>query len=160
MMGALREWLLGIIAAALIVSVLYALVPKGALRSAAHLAGGLVLLLTVLRPVMGLRMEELQVRWEDWEAAIEEQIGDYQADTQRQMEELIEAETGAYISKKAAELGRPCRVQVETEVRDGMPFPCGAALDIGYDAALSRWMAEELAIPAERQQWEVTNVEP
>ena len=159
-MGALREWLLGIIAVALIVSVLHALVPKGALRSAAHLAGGLVLLLTILRPVMGLRMEDLQIRWDGWEAAIEEKIGEYQEDTQQQMAELIEAETGAYISKKAAELGCPCRVQVETEVRDGVPFPCGAALDIGFHAGLSRWMAEELAIPAERQRWEVTNVEP
>lgn len=159
-MGALREWLLGIIAAALIVSVMYALVPKGTLRSAAHLAGGLVLLLTILRPVMGLRMEELQIRWEDWEAAIEEEIGVYQLDTQRQMAELIEAETGAYISKKATELGCPCRAEVKTEVREGVPFPCGAALDIKYHAGLSRWMAEELAIPTEKQRWEVTSVGP
>ena len=152
----LKEWLLGVIAAALAVSLLGVLVPKGALRSIAHLTGGLVLLLVILRPVMGLDAAELRLRYGLWEETIEEQIAAGQADTQAQMAAIIEEETGAYISTKASELGCPCRVQVRTEARQGVPFPCGAALDIPYHEALSRWMAAELAIPREAQQWEVS----
>mgnify|MGYP000087919021 CR=1 FL=1 len=48
MMDGIRQWLLGILAAAMGLSLLYALLPKGAVRAAAKATGGLILLLAVL----------------------------------------------------------------------------------------------------------------
>ena len=45
MIGALRTWLLSIIAAGLVLSILYALLPKGRLRPIVRTAGGVVLML-------------------------------------------------------------------------------------------------------------------
>ena len=42
MIGALRTWLLSIIAAGLVLSILYALLPKGRLRPIVRTAGGVV----------------------------------------------------------------------------------------------------------------------
>ena len=47
MMDGIRQWLLGILAAAMGLSLLYALLPKGAARAAAKATGGLILLLAV-----------------------------------------------------------------------------------------------------------------
>ena len=48
MMDGIRQWLLGVLAAAMALSLLYALLPKGAVRGAARATGGLILLLVVL----------------------------------------------------------------------------------------------------------------
>ena len=48
MMDGIRQWLLGILAAAMGLSLLYALLPKGAVRAAAKAAGGLILLLALM----------------------------------------------------------------------------------------------------------------
>ena len=47
----LRTWLLGIIAAGMVIGVLYALLPKGRLRPIVRTAGGVVLMLVILRPL-------------------------------------------------------------------------------------------------------------
>lgn len=54
MVEILRGWLLGLVAAALILTVLRALVPKGSIRPVARVTAGLVLLLVLLRPLAGL----------------------------------------------------------------------------------------------------------
>ena len=65
MMDGIRQWLLGILAAAMGLSLLYALLPKGAVRAAAKATGGLILLLAVLGPAAGLDLSDLTVRYED-----------------------------------------------------------------------------------------------
>lgn len=53
MMEMLRGWLLGLTAAALAVSLLTAMLPKGeTIRRIAGLAGGLILLLAVVQPLL------------------------------------------------------------------------------------------------------------
>ena len=50
-MSALRDWLLGVVAAALAVALAQAITPEGAVKRIGRLAGGLVLLLAVVKPV-------------------------------------------------------------------------------------------------------------
>ena len=46
----LRTWLLGIIAAGMVIGVLYALLPKGRMKPIVHAAGGAALLLVIVQP--------------------------------------------------------------------------------------------------------------
>ena len=50
MMEALRTWLYGVFCAALLLTLIQGLLPKGKFRSYASLAGGLILLLALLTP--------------------------------------------------------------------------------------------------------------
>ena len=50
MIGALREWLTSIVVVTLLLSVAQALVPEGNICRVASFLGGLILLLTMLRP--------------------------------------------------------------------------------------------------------------
>ena len=57
MMEMLQGWLLGLTAAALAVSLLTAMLPKGeTIRRFAGLAGGLILLLAVVQPLLRVRL--------------------------------------------------------------------------------------------------------
>ena len=154
MVEILRGWLLGLVAAALILTVLRALVPKGSIRPVARVTAGLVLLLVLLRPLAGLGGGSLRVRYDELEREITARIEDYQTLHENELESIIADSTAAYISEKAASLGIDCRVQVEVRTEDGLPLPYGASLDVERDQVLSDYMAQELGIPVSRQSWQ------
>ena len=132
MIGALRTWLLSIIAAGLVLSILYALLPKGRLRPIVRTAGGVVLMLVILRPLT------------------EQYRG---ADT-AELAAIIERETAAYISDKGAALGVNCHAVVETELRSGVPYPCAVTLDVERNETLAACIAADLGIGKEAQVWQ------
>ena len=136
MMDGIRQWLLGVLAAAMALSLLYALLPKGAVRGAARATGGLILLLVVLGPLAGLDLSDLALRYEDLSRDMERQAEAYRQEGQAQLELGIQQRTAAYISEKAAQLGLSCRPRVETAWRDGVPYPSGVTLDIAEKDAL------------------------
>ena len=149
MMEMLQEWLLGLTAAALAVSLLTAMLPKGeTIRRIAGLAGGLILLLAVVQPLLRVRWEELTWRYETYQREMDRQTEAYQAAYADSLSGDIADRTAAYISEKAASLGIDCRVQVEVRTEDGLPLPYGASLDVERDQVLSDYMAQESPRPA------------
>ena len=121
MIGALRTWLLSIIAAGLVLSILYALLPKGRLRPIVRTAGGVVLMLVILRPLTELDLEGFAVSYDDYAREIRELTEQYRAADTAELAAIIERETAAYISDKGAALGVNCHAVVETELRSGVP---------------------------------------
>ena len=149
-----RTWLFGIVAASMVLSVLYALIPKGAILTAAKCAGSLILILVMLRPLVTLRLEDLAVSYDVWEERTTEQTEQLTQDNLSSMEALIEEECSAYISEKAAQLGLTVKAEVLCEVRDGVPFPAEVTLDTPYNEMLSDTIAADLDIPYDKQHWQ------
>ena len=149
-----RTWLFGIVAASMVLSVLYALIPKGAILTAAKCAGSLILILVMLRPLVTLRLEDLAVSYDVWEERTAEQTEQLTQDNLSSMEALIEEECSAYISEKAAQLGLTVKAEVLCEVRDGVPFPAEVTLDTPYNEMLSDTIAADLDIPYDKQHWQ------
>lgn len=97
-----REWLLGVVAAALAVSVAQALTPSGTVKKVGRLVGGLVLLLAVARPL--LRMDVTAWDLPVWDTeAIEVQT----RENQKLLEDLIAGQVQAYIEETEGEVKAP-----------------------------------------------------
>ena len=156
MMDGIRQWLLGVLAAAMALSLLYALLPKGAVRGAARATGGLILLLVVLGPLAGLDLSDLALRYEDLSRDMERQAEAYRQEGQAQLELGIQQRTAAYISEKAAQLGLSCQPEVICQLRDGVPFPVEVVLDIPEDSGLAQLIADDLGIDRAHQHWRET----
>ena len=152
-MSFFRTWLFGIVAAAMALSVLYALVPKGTFLTVAKCTGGLIMLLVVIRPLLALDLAGLHVDYREWERTVQQQTDDYTAANQQEMAAIIQQETAAYISEKAAALGLTCHPEVTCALRDGVPFPAEVTMDIPKNAALARIIVEDLAIGTDCQHW-------
>lgn len=150
-MSFLRQWLLGITAAALAVALAQALTPEGTVKKLLRLTGGLVLLLAVVRPLKGLAPEALP-RPGDLVPSVEtaETAGE------EVMKTLIAQKVGAYIVDKGSALGCPCTAQV-TVAEDGSGWAVPWSVEVrGQWTAqekkeLSQLIARELNIPEERQ---------
>lgn len=157
MIGAVREWLLGVLCAAVLAALADRLSPQGAAGKIGRMAGGLLLLIAVVRPVVQADLSVLASA----SLPVWEEIGEAAwAETDMGLlENIIGEETGAYILDKAEELGIPCtRVEVTCEEKDGVPYPSSVRISgpIGeaQRRALSRTIEADLAIPADRQTYE------
>lgn len=149
MMDALRTWLYGVFCAALLLTLTQGLLPKGKLRSLASLAGGLILLLALLRP-LGVGKD-----W-NWDAStfraeVTRRQEELNSERQIQLAAIIAEETEAYIWEKGGDLKS---VKVEVREVDGVLLPWSAELGCPYGEAISRTLSEDLGIPRERQRYE------
>ena len=154
MMDAFRLWLVGLMAVALILTVLSAVLPEGSVKKIAGVTGGLVLLLAILRGIERLDLGALRLSYDDCSRQINERIEAYREKSARDMDLLIQERCAAYISEQAQTFGLVCSPRVETEQREENVFlPVSVAMDIPYHAGLSQIMAENLGIDAQHQKW-------
>lgn len=154
MIAALREWLTAVAAVSLLLSVVQFLIPKGPLRETASFIGGLILLTALLRPVLELDLSGLQLDLTAYQETVEQRRSEMETAQKEELAGLIEAETAAYISDKAAAMGLALQVRVTAEPdAEGVPVPSRAELTGPRSEKLALWLETELGLPAERQVW-------
>ena len=149
----LRQWLLGIISCALLVSLCEQLTPSGTLKKLVRFTGGLLLSVSILQPVTHLDLDVLPLDLDVYrEAAAQVHIA-LEEERKDSLADGIAARTGAYIEDKAAQLGLTVRAVVETEDVNGTPLPVSVTLYGQEDAALAEHIASQLGIAKEKQIW-------
>ena len=152
----LRSWLLGVVACAVLVSLAGQLTDGGTMKKIVRFAGGMLLMLAMLRPLLRLDLAVLDVDLASYREAVAQLELEL---TQRQEDALstrIAAQTGAYIEDKADELGLSVRAAVRTEEVDGVPLPVSVTLCGEENAALADCIERELGIAKEDQLWSTT----
>ena len=132
-MAFLRQWLLGVVSCAFLVSLLDQLTPEGSVRKLARFSGGLVL--------DGFSADRV---------ALEEQYRDVSGQS---LAAVIAERTGAYIEDKAHALGTEVTAEVTVREEDGAFFPDRAVLFGEENAELSALLTQELGIAPEKQEW-------
>ena len=155
-MAFLRQWLLGVVSCAFLVSLLDQVTPEGSVRKLARFSGGLVLILCMLRPLGTAEPRELALDLDGLSAdraALEEQYRDVSGQS---LAAVIAERTGAYIEDKAASLGASIRAVVTTEERGGVPLPASVTLYGEENAEISAYIERELGIAKEDQLWITT----
>ena len=155
-----KNWLMGIVAAALAVSLAQAMTPEGPVRKVGRLVGGMVLLLAVARPL--LRLEPAMTAMAQLPGAEVSQVR-VEEGGEEMMKTLIAQKAGAYIVDKGRELGLSCEATVTVaEGASDWPVPWEAEIRGSWSEAqqqaLARAIAEDLAIPAERQSFREEDV--
>lgn len=153
MMDPLRQWLLGVVSCAFLVSLIDRLTPEGAVERLVRFGGGLALLLCMLRPLGTAELRALTFDPEPLlssRAALEER---YRTESSEALAAVIAERTGAYIEDKAHALGLQVTAEVRVQEEDGTLLPYSAVLYGAEDASLAAVLADELGIPRERQEW-------
>lgn len=154
----IRDWLVGLIAAAMLTAIAAGITPKGTVGTVGKLVGGLVFLLCLLRPVAGVDLEQFsqnltrgRVESGTYGAALEE--------TNAQLQKtIIEERAAAYSEEQALQLGIVCHISILCNVgEDGVPYPREAlvegTLTREEQAAVQRMLEADLAISPESVFW-------
>ncbi len=157
-----RNWLLGITGAAIIASAADRLAPDGTVRKIGRLAGGLLLVIVILQPVLTLDTDEMSLILSEHRLQTEEYRMELETENIQLVKYIIEGKTAAYIQDKAEELGVVCSAIVTCRLsEDNIPYPVAVVItgDLCEEQirTLSQLIEEELAIAAENQQYERTS---
>ena len=158
MLELIRQWLLGITAAAMLVALAEALCPDGNIRGILRLTGGLVLLTAVLTPLLRLDTEALGRALTEYRLELDGAAARLEEENETLMRDIIEEQAAAYIQDKAAGLGITCLAAVEAEGGGDWPVPTAVtvtgALTAEQRETLTRTIEADFAVPAERQTYE------
>lgn len=148
----MKEYLLGIIAAAVLVSLLKALGGAGAGEGIRKLVGGLVLVLAVFQPLGTLDLSIPDLR--EYQLAAEAAAADGLDQARNARIERISADLGAYILTKAAALGLEPEVEmILGEEERPTNIRITAAASPNQRQALTGVILRELGMEKEAVTW-------
>ena len=154
----MRGWLLSILAAALLLSVLQAAMPKGTVRQVGGLAAGLVLILVILRPVFELTPDWLTASVEAQYQSASAYADDLEVTNESYLESIMSQRSAEYIVSQAAALGYTVEAQVDCTWSDGYPVPACATvrgtIDPSARTQLDACIRTDLGIPSEQITYE------
>lgn len=163
MVELLGKWLMGVTCAAMILALAEGLSPAGGPKRAARLAGGLLLLLAVVKPLLELDGTALTQAMTEYRLDAEVSAQALEGENKTLMKDIIEAQSAAYIQDKAAALGISCQVQVEADEAADYPIPkvvtVTGTLTREERQRLTEQIEADFAIPADRQYYESGGVE-
>lgn len=153
-MDMIRTWLTSVVMVTMLLSLVQMLIPEGSVRKVASFTRGLVLLLALLQPLLGIDVSDLKLDWQDYRLEIERRQQELEQSEEETWGERIAERTEAYISDKGQRLGVEVTAKVETELSpEGIPLPAEVEMTGSYTPELAEYMEQELGIPAERQVW-------
>ena len=161
MMDLIRTWLIGVTAAAIIAVLADSLAPEGAVKKIGKLAGGLLMVVAILQPLVGLNYENMAAALAVYHLEADGYSAALETENERLIKIIIEEQTGAYIQDKAAELDAACTAEVTCRLNDaGSLYPASVViygeLTQSQEDTLRKTIEGDLAIPSENQQYERT----
>ena len=155
MMEWMRQWLLGIVAAALLTALAESLISQKSMRYVARLIGGILMLTAFLRPLGQLSPGRLDASFEEYKTQVEAMTKQYRTEQNKTYSAIIEEELAAYIVDKAAEMGIETEARVAVEMgEDAVLRRKEVHLTVPKTSELERWLEEELEIPSQAQYWQ------
>ena len=151
MIDAVREWIRSIVMVTMLLSVGQAMVPEGQIRKIFSFSGGLVLVIVLLHPVLGLEGSVLIEPLEVYERQIFKQKEELEQMVRAEQETIIEENLTAYISDKAEALEEGGSVRIRAETAEDGTVTLSAELVGQPSEPLTEYLEQELGIPRERQ---------
>lgn len=156
MIELVRQWLTGVICAALITALADGLMPKGAVKQVGKLVCALVLLCAVLCPILTLDLPNVPINFDLAAGQTEQQRVQLEQRSGTMLKTLIERQSAAYIVDKAARMGLNCHVQVVCRAGEGgtwlpQSVYITGEMDAGKQAELAAAIHTEFGIAPECQ---------
>lgn len=158
-MSCLRQYLLSVVFAAIIIGVTQGMVGKKTpYKSAIGVLCGLYLLLIVLTPIKtGGVWQNYSSFLDEINIAAEYEVTSGQLTAQTEMEKIITEQTESYICDKATAMGAQLDVSVETDSVNNLPMPVAVKLEGSISPYAKSKMKEiiknDIGIPEDQQEW-------
>lgn len=154
---AVREYLIGVTAAALLCSIVKVLIPgKGTVGTVIRMLLGMMMLLAVLHPWTGSTMGGLFGWTDDISFEAQQTVDEAYTDAKEELYARIKGECEAYILAKAESMGASVEVEI-TLSDDSTGVPVGVSIHGAVSPyakrIMSEMIADDLGISKEAQKW-------
>lgn len=148
---------MAVASAALLVSFVLALLPKGKIRAIFKFCGALLLILVVITPLTKLDVEAFAQAIAKQQMQIEQMRTGVEINNREILSELIKQQSEAYVLDKAESLGITVTVDITLNEEGDYPYPGSVILSGNASQEdqqyLSKIIAEDIGVPTECQEW-------
>lgn len=155
-MEVIREYLIGVVAAAVICSVIVRLPVSGSVGGILRLLAGVIMALSVASPLVELRMDDLSDYWQQIQFSGQSFVEQGENFACQERNAIIIERTRTYILDKAKSLGAQLDVEVVLS-DDEIARPCAVTLSGSispYDKRiLTDYILESLGLETEAVTW-------
>lgn len=157
LVDSVRGYLLSITAAAFICSIINALTPKDcAQRGIVRMMCGLFLAITAISPFTSIKINQFHNFWSDMRQESDQIVMQGESMANNAYCDIIKDRSEAYILDKASVMG--LNIEVEVTLSDTVPsspysVEIAGAISPYSKRKLQEMIANDLAIPEERQKW-------
>ena len=158
MIHSLKEWITGITYVSLIAGIMIAVTPKGKPKQIAKFAGGLLLMIAFLKPMLSAGHDTASF-FTVISNEKEEYRKQFERDRETALNSIIEQKTAAYILDKARELGiADCRISLRLQANDNQyayPYEVWVTATVSNEQhiALAEIIEKEIGIASSMQHW-------
>ena len=118
----IRTWLLSLVGATLVLTILYSILPKSPIRPVARSIGMLILTLVLIRPLLNTQFEQLTFAYDRAQQLIDQQVEAYREENRAQYEEIIAERVAAYIQDRGVAYGVSCHPKVTFRWQENVPL--------------------------------------
>lgn len=156
-MDDIKEYLLSLICASVVCTVINTLIGKKSTHSAIiRLLSGLYLSFTLIAPLVNLKLNEYADYFSGFSSDAETAVASGEASAMDELRSIIKSQTEAYILDKAVSMDTVIDVEV-TLNNENPPIPCSVTLTGSVSPyskeVLSNFIANNLGISKEDQVW-------
>ena len=154
-METVKQYLLGILCAALVCSVLTTVIGKNkTIGSIIKMLCGIFLAVTVVSPITNWNFSNLDILPDEWDSDVASDAGIYYST--EQMGAIIKDQTQAYILDKAKQMG--VDINIDVTLDSTYPYAPDSVVLSGVIGPynkhrLMQIISEDLAIPEDKQIW-------
>lgn len=154
----IREYLISVCAAAILTVLIPALISHNRIRRIAEFAGGLMLLVAVMVPIVRLDLSEFRQILSSY-LIDDASIGTISVPDNEFLAERISEQCEEYILDKAEDFGMSVEVKVRVNDASPYPMPIGVSVigrfSLWQRDQLSAVIKRDLGVPVEQQEWNI-----
>lgn len=157
LMGRISDYILRIIAAAIVCCVIKSLIKeKTATGRMVNLLCGILMTITLLSPIKDISFQSITSFYNNISLDASQYVNDGKMAARESVANIIKSQTETYILDKAKSLGLQIAVEVELDDSNNS-VPCGALITGTASpyakGVLETYIQEQLGIPKENQRW-------
>lgn len=156
-MLSLKQYLLSIISAAILVSITTRMIPSASKhRPLIQMIGGIMIILTIVAPLTKLRVDDYISFYNDISTEAEDQVAWGKNSASNAVRQVIKEQSEAYILEKAAVLGADIQAEIILDAGD-QPYPVYVEIQGNISPYAKKQLrsiiCNDIGIPEERQKW-------
>ena len=156
MLDSINNWILGIVSAAVIVSIILSIVPKNSVSKIVQMIGGIIIILAIIAPIKGVKLDDFTINSLKYDKEFSGLKRNFDEENEKIKISIIEEKLSSYILDKA---GGKIRAKVYVSKNDqGGYYP--RKVEIYYKSlsekekrVLSDYIKEELGVKGINQHF-------
>lgn len=152
-----KTYLMSVVAAGMLLTIMLSIIPKGIVHKIAGIVGGLLLVITAISPLLDFNGDVISQAVSKYIIEAENIQTGIEIGSKELLCQVIKDQCESYILDKADSMGMAIEIEIEMNEKVQYPYPIHVTVrgnwTVSEQMYLCRYIADSLGVPEEQQEW-------